>query len=438
MSKSNFFGPGANDGVEGHANPLDSLLCEAELLRGCVDDSALEALTGARVADLPRRLLVAAEPRRVGGVVGADCQLAGVDQIQVGLSHDVVPPFVVPPSRLLGAAAAARGGERERHSKNRRGRPPHGATLPRGYFSPMRVGRHEVAISNPDKIFFPQPGLTKGDLVQYYLDVADCALPHLRGRPFHMVRYPNGVDSDFFHQKRVPVAPGLRRRAVRAVPERPLDGVRNRQQRGRARLGGQPRLHRAAHVALARARDREAGLPADRPRPDPRRPVAVRPPDRARRARRDGRARPCRRTRRRPVRPGSTSWRRSRRSSTTRMCAGSRRHSPRRSSDESTTRRSRRRRGGSPSARASSSTSARTRATRRSPVRTPSGRRPDARVSTPLLWEEVADVDPGRVHDPDHARPHRGCRRPDVRDVAAETLAWPLFTKLGLDGGKQT
>jgi len=64
-----------------------------------------------------------------------------------------------------------------------------------------------MAVSNPDKVFFPQPGLTKGDLVGYYLDVADCALPHLRGRPFHMVRYPNGVDGDFFHQKRVPSHP---------------------------------------------------------------------------------------------------------------------------------------------------------------------------------------------------------------------------------------
>jgi bifunctional non-homologous end joining protein LigD len=71
----------------------------------------------------------------------------------------------------------------------------------------MRVGQYEVAVSNPDKPFFPQHGLTKGDLVQYYLDVADCALPHLRRRPFHMVRYPNGVEGDFFHQKRVPSHP---------------------------------------------------------------------------------------------------------------------------------------------------------------------------------------------------------------------------------------
>ena len=71
----------------------------------------------------------------------------------------------------------------------------------------MRIGRHDVPISNPEKPFFPQAGLTKGDLVGYYLDVADCALPHLRRRPFHMVRYPNGVDGDFFHQKRVPSHP---------------------------------------------------------------------------------------------------------------------------------------------------------------------------------------------------------------------------------------
>lgn len=68
----------------------------------------------------------------------------------------------------------------------------------------MRIGRHEVAVSNPDKLFFPESGLTKGDVVAYYLAVAECALPHLRRRPFHMKRYPNGVDGEFFHQKRVP------------------------------------------------------------------------------------------------------------------------------------------------------------------------------------------------------------------------------------------
>jgi bifunctional non-homologous end joining protein LigD len=68
----------------------------------------------------------------------------------------------------------------------------------------MRIGRHDVAISNADKVFFPEPGLTKGDVIGYYLDVAQCALPHLRRRPFHMKRFPHGIDGEFFHQKRVP------------------------------------------------------------------------------------------------------------------------------------------------------------------------------------------------------------------------------------------
>src|SRR2546426_8768329 len=71
----------------------------------------------------------------------------------------------------------------------------------------MKVGRHDVRLSNPEKVFFPLRGLTKCDLVRYYLDVSECALPHLCRRPFHMKRYPNGVDGEFFHQKRVPQHP---------------------------------------------------------------------------------------------------------------------------------------------------------------------------------------------------------------------------------------
>src|SRR5437867_13172472 len=60
------------------------------------------------------------------------------------------------------------------------------------------------SVTNPDRVFFPERRLTKGDLVAYYLDVAEHALPHLRRRPFHMKRSPSGLDGDFFHQKRVP------------------------------------------------------------------------------------------------------------------------------------------------------------------------------------------------------------------------------------------
>ena len=71
----------------------------------------------------------------------------------------------------------------------------------------MKIGNRDVRISNPDKVFFPDRSLRKGDLVSYYFDVAECALPHLRRRPFHMKRFPNGVDGEFFHQKRVPAHP---------------------------------------------------------------------------------------------------------------------------------------------------------------------------------------------------------------------------------------
>jgi bifunctional non-homologous end joining protein LigD len=68
----------------------------------------------------------------------------------------------------------------------------------------VRIGRREVAVTNPDKVFFPEPGLTKGDLVAYYLEVAPYALNHVQRRPMQMKRYPNGVEGEFFYQKRVP------------------------------------------------------------------------------------------------------------------------------------------------------------------------------------------------------------------------------------------
>ncbi|HET9438616.1 MAG TPA: hypothetical protein VFO52_00510, partial [Longimicrobiales bacterium] len=68
----------------------------------------------------------------------------------------------------------------------------------------VTVNGHEVAISNPHKVLFPQPGHTKLDLVRYYLAVADGALRGAGGRPNMLVRYPNGVGAPFFYQKRAP------------------------------------------------------------------------------------------------------------------------------------------------------------------------------------------------------------------------------------------
>jgi DNA ligase D-like protein (predicted polymerase) len=68
----------------------------------------------------------------------------------------------------------------------------------------LTVAGREVAISNPDKVLFPHAGYTKLDLARYYLAVSDGALRGAGGRPNVLVRYPNGIDGDFFYQKRAP------------------------------------------------------------------------------------------------------------------------------------------------------------------------------------------------------------------------------------------
>ena len=62
----------------------------------------------------------------------------------------------------------------------------------------------DVAVSNPGKVLFPKAGYTKLDLARYYLAVADGALRGAGGRPNVLVRYPNGIDGEFFYQKRAP------------------------------------------------------------------------------------------------------------------------------------------------------------------------------------------------------------------------------------------
>lgn len=68
----------------------------------------------------------------------------------------------------------------------------------------VSVDGRDVAITNPDKVLFPQAGHTKRDLVHYYLSVADGALRAAGHRPNVLVRYPNGIDGEFFYQKRAP------------------------------------------------------------------------------------------------------------------------------------------------------------------------------------------------------------------------------------------
>ncbi len=68
----------------------------------------------------------------------------------------------------------------------------------------MRAGPRSVHLTNLRKPFWPELGITKGDLLQYYVDVSAALLPHLRDRAMVMKRYPNGAAGDFFFMKRAP------------------------------------------------------------------------------------------------------------------------------------------------------------------------------------------------------------------------------------------
>jgi bifunctional non-homologous end joining protein LigD len=66
------------------------------------------------------------------------------------------------------------------------------------------IGGRELRLSNLDKVFWPDEGYTKGDLIAYYHNVAELLLPHLRDRPLTMKRMPDGVAGGFFYEKNAP------------------------------------------------------------------------------------------------------------------------------------------------------------------------------------------------------------------------------------------
>lgn len=68
----------------------------------------------------------------------------------------------------------------------------------------LSYGPHVIEVGNPDKVFYPDTGLTKGDLVEYYARIGSTMLPYLEGRPVSMKRYPDGIEGGSFFQKEVP------------------------------------------------------------------------------------------------------------------------------------------------------------------------------------------------------------------------------------------
>jgi bifunctional non-homologous end joining protein LigD len=76
--------------------------------------------------------------------------------------------------------------------------------IPSSGSATLHVEGKDVRLTNLDKPFWPELGVTKGDLIQYYADVAPLLLPHIRGRAMVMKRYPHGAAGEFFFMKRAP------------------------------------------------------------------------------------------------------------------------------------------------------------------------------------------------------------------------------------------
>lgn len=70
--------------------------------------------------------------------------------------------------------------------------------------STLRLGDRTVEISRPDKVLFPDDGITKQDVVDYYCRIGEWMIPHLRNRPLALYRWPNGIHEHGFFQKAIP------------------------------------------------------------------------------------------------------------------------------------------------------------------------------------------------------------------------------------------
>jgi bifunctional non-homologous end joining protein LigD len=68
----------------------------------------------------------------------------------------------------------------------------------------LRIGDRTLSVSNLEKVLYPKTGFTKANVIDYYARVSGVLLPHLEDRPLTLKRYPNGVDGEYFYEKKCP------------------------------------------------------------------------------------------------------------------------------------------------------------------------------------------------------------------------------------------
>ncbi len=132
-----------------------------------------------------------------------------------------------------------------------------------------------VSFTNLDKVLYPRTGFTKGDVIRYYVAIAPFMLPHLKGRPLTLRRYPNGVDDKSFFEKRCPThAPSWVKR-VSWQPSRkdePILACDAEDTGTLAWLGNMAAIELHPSLALAKSPDRPTVMVFDL---DPGAPAAV-------------------------------------------------------------------------------------------------------------------------------------------------------------------
>jgi bifunctional non-homologous end joining protein LigD len=89
----------------------------------------------------------------------------------------------------------------------------------------VKVGSHVVSLTNLDKVYWPDEGFTKGDLIKYYFEVSKYILPYLEDRALIMKRYPNGITGSFFHQHDVNETPDYVRTETLEVEGHTVDYI---------------------------------------------------------------------------------------------------------------------------------------------------------------------------------------------------------------------
>jgi len=153
----------------------------------------------AAVAGAPKGRVVWVEPELVAEVRYKEWTPGGRlrHPVFLRLREDKAPEECLPPEDAPGGEAAAEPGEPEEPEVPEAASPA----------VPLRL-------TNLDKVFWPDEGTTKGDLIEYYRTVAPWMLPYLRDRPLVLDRYPNGINGKSFFQKHAPEAATRRLRTV--------------------------------------------------------------------------------------------------------------------------------------------------------------------------------------------------------------------------------